>query len=380
MLTGKGWFIWQVSRCEHGSPSAIADKAAAAGLSHVLIKVLDRTYAYGINLLGKDLVAPVADALKARGIHVWGWHYVYGEKPVEEARAAIRRANQLRLDGYVIDAEGEYTQPGMAAAAHTFMATLKAGLPAEMPVALSSYRYPSLHPQLPWAAFLEHCDLNMPQVYWQGAHNSAVQLSRSLAENSNPKLVGTPRPVVPTGSAYGTGDWIATAGDLQKFLAAAQQAKLPAANFYSWDYASMPDNHDLWSAVATYDWQAGASDLANDQLIKRLFAALNAADLAELGRVYAQNAAHVTAERTLFGVGTIVAWYQTLLVTKLPGAVFTITSLTGTGNSRYVRWTAISPRGQVHDGDDTFGILSGHIVYHAAHFTLIQVEPAPAPV
>lgn len=377
MLTGKGWFIWQVSRCEHGSASTIAEKAAAAGLSHVVIKVVDRTYAYGLNWLGKDLVAPVAEALKACGIQVWGWQYVYGEQPVDEARAAIRRANQLRLDGYVIDAEGEYTQPGMAAAAHTFMANLKAGLPAEMPVALSSYRFPSLHPQLPWAAFLEHCDLSMPQVYWQGAHNSAIQLSRSLAEMNDPKLVGTPRPVVPTGSAYGTGDWTATADDVQKFLAASQQAKLPAANFYSWDFGAVPDNHELWNAVATYDWQAGASDLANDQLIKRLFNALNAADLAELGSVYAENAAHVTPERTLFGVGTIVAWYQKLLTTTLPGAVFTITALSGAGNSRYVRWTAFSRRGQVLDGDDTFGILDGRIVYHAAHFTVTQAQAAP---
>jgi hypothetical protein len=29
MLTGKGWFIWQVARCERGMPAAIADKAAA---------------------------------------------------------------------------------------------------------------------------------------------------------------------------------------------------------------------------------------------------------------------------------------------------------------------------------------------------------------
>ncbi len=379
MLTGKGWFIWQVSRCEHGSAKAIADRAVAAGLSHVLIKVAERTYAYGIHWLGQDLVAPVAEALRARGIQVWGWHYVYGEQPVDEARAAIRRAHQLRLDGYVIDAEGEYAQPGMAVAAHTFMANLKAGLPAEMPVALSSYRFPSVHRELPWAAFLEHCDVVMPQVYWQGAHNSAVQLARSLTEYGNPKLVGTPRPVAPTGSAYGVGDWSATADDLEKFLSAAQQAKLAAANFYSWDAAGVPDNHDLWNTVATYDWQSGAADLENDTLIRRLFAALNAADLAELGRLYADNAAHVTAERTLFGVGTIVAFYQTLLTTALPGAVFTLTALTGAGNSRYARWTASSPRGQIHDGDDTFGILNGHIVYHAAHFTVTVTQAAPVP-
>src|SRR5260370_22325561 len=250
----------------------------------------------------------------------------------------------------------------MAGAAHTFMVSLKQGLPAAMPVALSSYRFPSVHRDLAWAAFLEDCDLSMPQVYWQGAHNADVQLTRSVTELSNAKLVGNVRPVVPTGSAYGSGDWIATADDLGKFLAAAQQLKLSAANFYSWDAAGVPDNHDLWNTVATYDWQNGASDLENDALIRRLFAALNAADLAELGRVYAQNAAHVTAERTLFGVGTIVAWYQNLLTPQLAGAVFTITSMTGTGNSRTVKWTAISPRAQVTDGDDTFGIIGGHIL------------------
>src|SRR5437764_751953 len=112
------------------SCSKPAARAAAAGLSHVLIKVAERTYGYGLDWHGQDLVAPVAKALRARGIQVWGWHYVYGEQPVEEARAAVKRANQLGLDGYVIDAEGEYTQPGRAAAAHAFMTHLKSGLPA----------------------------------------------------------------------------------------------------------------------------------------------------------------------------------------------------------------------------------------------------------
>ena len=380
MLTGKGWFIWQVSRCEHGSAKAIADKAEAAGLSHVLIKVAERTYSYGLNWHGQDQVAPVAEALRAKGIQVWGWHYVYGQKPVDEAKIAVQRARQLGLDGYVIDAEGEYTAPGMAAAAHTFMASLKGGLPAETVVALSSYRYPSVHRDLPWAAFMEHCDLVMPQVYWLGAHNSAAQLTRSVTELSEARLVGTPRPVIPTGSAYGSGNWTATADDLGNFLTAAQQLKLGAANFYSWDAAAIPDNHDLWNTVANYNWQDGASDLVNDTLIKRLFAALNAADLAELGRVYAQNAAHVTAERTLFGVGTIVAWYQMLLTTQLDGALFSITSLTGTGNSRTVKWTAASPQAEVMDGDDTFGIVNGLILYHAAHFTVTTAAPQLASV
>ena len=140
MLTGKGWFIWQVSRCEHGSPQAIADQAVAAGLSHVLIKVVDRAHAFGLDWRGHDLVAPVAEALRAQNIQVWGWHYVYGQQPVAEAKAAVQRAHQLGLNGYVIDAEGEYENASMAGPARTFMTTLKAGLPAETLVALSSYR------------------------------------------------------------------------------------------------------------------------------------------------------------------------------------------------------------------------------------------------
>ncbi|MEP7357991.1 MAG: hypothetical protein ABI847_12165, partial [Anaerolineales bacterium] len=164
MLTGKGWFIWQVSRCERGIPAAIADKAAAAGLSHVLLKVAERTYAFGIDRTGRDLVAPVAAALRERGLQVWGWHYVYGDKPVDEAERAVQRARELALDGYVVDAEGHYTAPGKAEAAQQFMAHLRAGLPRNTPVALSSYRYPSVHRELPWKEFLASSDLVMPQV------------------------------------------------------------------------------------------------------------------------------------------------------------------------------------------------------------------------
>src|SRR5262249_57085398 len=115
-----------------------------------------------------------------------------------------------------------------------------------VPVALSSYRYPSVHRTLPWAAFLERCDLAMPQVYWLGAHNADVQLARCVREYGEARLVGTVRPVVPTGSAWAQSDWAPTTGDLHKFLDQAQKLKLTAANFYSWDGATVPDHRDLW--------------------------------------------------------------------------------------------------------------------------------------
>jgi hypothetical protein len=373
-LTGKGWFIWQVSRCERGDPAAIAAKAASTGTTHVLIKIAERSHAYGLDRFGRDLVAPVAATLRARGLQVWGWHYVYGDQPVDEAEVAARRFRQLQLDGYVVNAEAQYKRPGKSVAAQRFMATLRAGLPVDALVALSSYRYPALHRQFPWRVFLESCDLVMPQVYWEQAHNPAPQLARSIREFSDARLVGHVRPIVPTGAAYGAGNWRATPEDLVQFLNEARRQRLPAANFYSWDYATSPGHTELWDAVASYSWLQAASNLDADAAVLRYFKSLNGGSLERLLNCYHLNAALVTPERTRYGRSPLAEWLQALLA-DLPGAVFTLQTMVGTGNSRHVTWTARSSRAHVLDGADTFGVLGGLIQYHFTTFTL---TPTPA--
>jgi hypothetical protein len=381
-LSGKGWFIWQVSRCERGNPAAIADKAVAAGVTHVLIKIAERTHTYGLDRNGRDLVAPAAAALHARGLQVWGWHYVYGDDPIAEAEVAVRRCVQLRLDGYVVDAEAQYKQPGKTAAAQRFMATVRSGLPLETLIALSSYRYPALHRQLPWRAFLEHCDLAMPQVYWEQAHNPAQQLARSLREYNNPELVGHVRPVIPTGAAYGVNGWRATPSDLTAFLREAQRQRLPGANFYSWDYATSGGNTDLWEAVKGYNWLQAASNLDVDRAVLRYFKALNSGAVERVLDSYQPNAALVTTERSRCGRGQLAEWVQNLFA-DLPGAIFTLQSVSGEGNTRSAAWTAQAPQAQVLDGADIFGVLGDRIQYHFTRFTLTPtpsatLTPAPA--
>ena len=106
---GKGFFIWKIPNCENGDPLAIAETAYQAGLTHVLIKIANGIYDYNYDPATRnDLIAPVANALHARINLVWGWHYVFGDLPRDEAKAAIRQINKLPFDGYVIDAESEY--------------------------------------------------------------------------------------------------------------------------------------------------------------------------------------------------------------------------------------------------------------------------------
>ena len=361
-LQGKGFYIWQIKRCEAGSATAIANAAVQAGLSHVLIKIADGTSAYNIDSAsGVDLVPAVKQALKLRNIQVWGWHYVYGYDPTGEANIAIQRIQQLGLDGYAIDAEAQYKEPGRDAAARTFMTRLRSALPS-FPIALSSYRYPTYHPQLPWQAFLEKCDLNMPQVYWVEAHNPGEQLARSLREF---QAITPFRPLIPTGSAYKQGTWAPSPAEIIEFLDTARNLNMSAANFWEWGHTRLylPQ---LWDTVAAYSW----SITPQEDILERYFAALNAHNLDQLMALYHSDAVHVDARSTIQGSSALRLWYSKLFNQVLPNATFTLGENSSNAGSRYFAWTAQSTGGTVSDGNDSFGIVAGKILYHYTQFSV----------
>ena len=249
-LQGKGFFTYILPECEGGKPADILAAAQAAGLSHVLVKIANGVYPFGVDASG-DYTAPVVQALRGAGITVWGWHYVYGSNPAIEASIAIQRVQTLGLDGYVVDAEEEYKQPGKDNAARQFMTAVRSTLTC--PIALSSYRFPNYHPELPWSVFLEFCDLHMPQVYWEQSHNAGNQLRESKRQCD---ALPNAKPYLPTGAAYGTPPvWDPTPADVTDFLNTAQALGLPAVNFFSWDECRR-DEPQVWQTVASFNWAA----------------------------------------------------------------------------------------------------------------------------
>jgi hypothetical protein len=301
-------------------------------------------------------------ALSERGIQSLGWHYVYGYDPIGEADIAIQRVQTLGVQGYVIDAESQYKLPGRDVAARIFMDRLRQFLP-DMMIALSSYRFPTYHPQLPWVEFLEKCDYNMPQVYWVEAHNPGEQLTRSLREF---EAITPFRPLIPTGSAYLQGDWQPTVAEINEFLQTARALNISAANFWEWGHTRLylPE---LWEAVADYPWPI---DPSNQDIVERYIAALNSHDADQVVVLYNTNAVHVTGERTVQGIEAIRLWYTSLFTDILPSASFTLTSSTGSLGSRQFTWMAISTAGSVSDGSDSFGLVDGKITYHYTSFTV----------
>lgn len=356
-LEGKGFYIWKIHNCEGGNPTAILKRASAARLTHVLIKIADGPRAYNV-----DLAAPLVEALKGGGLKAWGWQFVYGDEPFGEAAIAVHRLRTLGLDGFVVNAETAYK--GKYAAANAYMESLRARI--DVPVGLSSFRFPAYHPTFPWTEFLSACDLNMPQVYWVQATNPAQQLDRSIAQFQDVYPV---RPIVPTGAAYEEFGWRPTLAQVAEFVHHARQIGLAAANFWSWDYGGSAAGRDLWDVIAGYEWPVSAPPR---DLIDVLVAALNRQDLDAIVQLYQPNAVLVTARDTMQGHTQIRQYYLNLLA-ALPRAHFALETRLIDGNIRHIRWNAAgaSSGKTVDDGYDTIGLRQGLIQYHSSVYRLV---------
>lgn len=363
-VEGKGFFTWKIPNCEHGDPEAIAERAKEANLTHLVLKIADGTMIYHGNWADpKDYTTPVVEALRRRGIKVWGWHYLYGDNPTGEANVAIARIRQYNLDGYVIDVEKEYKASGKKSAAKRFMTQLRTAQP-DLTIAMSSYRYPSLHPQIPWAEFLEHCDLNMPQLYWMKAHNPGDQLAKCVREFQFKKPA---LPVVPTGAAFREFGWKPTDTEVIEFFNKAKELNLSAVNFWEWSDARSGNLPGVWDAIQKYNWLEGR---ASKDICEVLVEVLNTHNIDKILEMYILPAVHITSARTVQGFDALRVWYSQLFNDILPSSKFKLATFSGKGGSRHFSWTATSAKGFVGNGNDTLGLSHGKISYHYTFFTV----------
>lgn len=364
MLKGRGFFIWNIRNCENGSVQQIASLAKEAGLTHVLIKVADRYYPYNVSTDGNtDYVPPLVHALRNAGIQVWGWQYIYGYEPQLEARMAVKRIHELALDGFVVDAEKEFKQSSHEQSARIYMQELRSRQP-DLPLALSSYRFPSLHMQFPWKAFLDYVNFSMPQVYWEKAHNPGEQLTRTLREYQR---LSPNRPVFPTGAAYKNNGWRPSPEDIVEFLTTVEKTNLTGCNFWNWEQCRR-DLPEVWQTATGVGRSQPIPPRVD--LVQSYIDALNKRNLAAILDLYHPMAVHITSDGITQGTTGLEKWLKEFLNVTLPDARFILDGTTGVRQSRHFNWRAISRHGKVNDGRDTLGILNGKIAYHFTSFNI----------
>jgi putative peptidoglycan binding protein len=230
-FTGAGMWIWELSKSEGGNLFGIVNRARAAGITTVFVKSSDGTDAW-------DQFTPaLVSALRAQGLRVCAWQFVYGDAPEVEAQLGAAAA-AAGADCLVVDAETRYE--GKYAQAQRYVATLRSLVGTSYPVGLTSFPYVDYHGKLPYSVFLGPggAQANLPQVYWKdiGGTPDAVS-AHTLAVN---RVYGVP--IAPLGQTYGR----ATVTDVQRFRAV--WAGYGAGGLSWWSWQATPAA--LWATLA----------------------------------------------------------------------------------------------------------------------------------
>ena len=134
---------------------------------------------------------------------------------------------------------------------------LRERIGSDIPLGLSSYRYPNYHPELPWKQFLSRVDFNQPQVYWVGAHNAVEQLDLTIKRTRahEMQLGLEPTPIHPLLCAYSDDpqEWKPKETSMIDVFNHAKEIGLPSAAWYQWKASKAIGR---WDVIETYtDWE-----------------------------------------------------------------------------------------------------------------------------
>ncbi len=111
--------------------------------------------------------------------------------------------------------------------ASRYAGNIRSSLP-DVALALSSYRFPQLHMDFPFAPFLNVCDFNVPQVYWEQATNPIKQLDKCIQQyRAFNNGVYKDLPIIPAGAAYPAGSWAPTVIEINAFNQTVKDYNLP---------------------------------------------------------------------------------------------------------------------------------------------------------
>jgi hypothetical protein len=232
---GNGQWIWYVDKSNGGDTNAIIEQARAHAIGTVFVKSGDGTNFWS------QFTPSLVSALKAGGLKVCGWQYVYGKSPAAEAAVAARAA-EAGADCFVIDAETEYE--GRYSQAQTYVTKLREAVGANYPVGLAAFPYTDYHPSFPYSVFLGPggAQFNAPQAYWKEIGGGVDAVVDHTYRFNRPYG----RALAPIGQTY---DKVA-ASEIVRFRQLADAEGSTGLSWWS------------WQATEAYAWNAVGQDIA----------------------------------------------------------------------------------------------------------------------
>jgi hypothetical protein len=285
----QGMWVWYVSSSEGGSIGAIVARAKRNDIGTVYVKSGDGGDYW--SQFSRGLVR----ALHRAGLSVCAWHFVYGDRPLAEARvsaAAVERG----ADCFAIDAEADYE--GRYAAADRYVRALRARIGDSFPVGLAGFPYVDYHPSFPYSVFLGPggATYNQPQMYWKTIGTSV----REVFEHTYLYNRIWGHPIYPIGQTYeGPG-----AASIRLFRRFAQS------------YGGQPPSWWSWQETSGREWGALGADSALQPVTG-----------------YRMQVVHPLLKRG--SKGDLVVWAQEHLIAA--GAALPVTGIFGRLTARAVR-------------------------------------------
>ncbi|MSX01770.1 MAG: hypothetical protein F2813_01255 [Actinobacteria bacterium] len=227
---GQAMWIWQMPKTEGGNVAKIVARAKKANVTAVYVKSADGSGAW------QQFTKTLVKSLRASGLRVCGWQFVYGSKPTAEARAAAT-AKTAGAQCLIIDAESTYE--GRYSSARTYMKELRKRVGSKFALGFTSFPYVDYHPSLPYSVFLGPggAEVNMPQVYWRDIGTTVTKaMAHTWREN---RIYG--RPIHPIGQTYQA----PPTRDIYTFRRLASAYRAPGYSWWEWS----PTSSKVWNAL-----------------------------------------------------------------------------------------------------------------------------------
>jgi hypothetical protein len=231
----RGMWIWVIGSSNGGSLSSIIAQAHRYGVGTLYVKSSDGTSMWS------QFNSTTVSTLRAHGIRVCAWQFVYGYYPRKEAQAG---ANAVR-DGascLVIDAEGQYE--GRYYQAQVYITRLRQLIGTGFPVALAGLPYIDYHPAFPYSVFLGPggAQYNAPQMYWRDIGTSVDSVYAHTYLYNRIYL----RPIYPLGQVYNS----PPAAQITRFRQLLRVYGAVGVSWWDWQEAGWRQ----WRAISRWVW------------------------------------------------------------------------------------------------------------------------------
>jgi hypothetical protein len=260
-LSGKWVWIWNWNRCDNGDLNRVASRLKTAGCTGALVKAFDGGRWFGQGSTFRD----ICGGLKARGLSVGGWGYLYGERPAEEAQRAIETA-RAGADLLVLDVESEFK--GRPRPAEDVCRRIRSALGQSYPLYFSTFAIARYHRSFPYEVFHRYCTGTAPQVYWN-AFRWPVGQSLSMMYDDYRGLGIGPAQIFPVAGVYKEGYvTYPQPHEVREFARATAARGSTGVSF--WSYEHMDET--MWRAVtaASREEEAELSSQEYEQLSRQL--------------------------------------------------------------------------------------------------------------